>query len=440
MTSAKAKDLVEDPGRISEMAEAMAAGRASAHERVTRYLERIAAVDSEVQAWRMLDASRALDEAQALDQDACAGRARGPLHGVTVAVKDVIDVEGLPTRCYSRALQDRAPASADAQVIAALRAAGAIVLGKAHTTEYAFFDPSPACNPHDTGHTPGGSSSGSAAAVAAGMVPAALGTQTVASVNRPAAYCGIAAYKPSTGLLSTHGVMPLAPMFDTVGFFGRRVADAATLFEAIRPAHAGTRDPGADGAPVRVVTLRDPVLDRCVPAVRDALAATATKLRDAGHEVQARDASIDFERVCDEQMRCALYEMGRVHRPLLDLPREQVGEKLRAAIEQGARIDAGEYRALRASIAGARERLFAALADVDAVLWPAAPDTAPQGLASTGDPRFISPWTALGGPVVTVPVGFDAAGLPIGMLLTGAPGSDAAFPAIAVRLAEVVEA
>lgn len=439
MSTEHTKPLVEDPGRIRELAAAMAAGRASAHDQVARYLERIETVDPQVQAWRVVDARRALDEAATMDADARKGRARGPLHGIALAVKDVIDVAGLPTRCHSRALQQRAPATADAQVVAALRAAGAIVLGKAHTTEFAFFDPSPACNPHDTAHTPGGSSSGSAAAVAAGTAPAALGTQTVASVNRPAAYCGIAAYKPSTGLLSTFGATPLAPMFDTVGFFGRRVADATALFEAIRPAHCSAPRPVEAGRPLRVAALRDPVLDRCAPAVRDALAAAAAKLRDAGHEVIAHDASISFERVCDEQMRCALYEMGRVHRALLDLPREQVGEKLRAAIEQGARIEQREYHALRASLADAREKLFASLADVDAVLWPAAPDTAPAGLASTGDPRFISPWTALGGPVVTVPVGFDGAGLPIGMLLTGAPGSDAVFPALAQRLAAAVE-
>ena len=169
-------------------------------------------------------------------------------------MKDVIDVEGLPTRCNSRFLEERAPASADAGVVATLRAAGAVVLGKVHTTEFAFFDPSPARNPHHTAHTPGGSSSGSAAAVAAGMVPAALGTQTVASVNRPAAYCGISAFKPSSGLLSTFGVTPLAPVFDTVGLFGYRVADAVDLFEAVCPAHAA---PGTDVThrPLKVVML-----------------------------------------------------------------------------------------------------------------------------------------------------------------------------------------
>ena len=273
-----------------------------------------------------------------------------------------MDVKGLPTRCNTAALQDRAPATADAEVVAALRAAGALVLGKAHTTEYAFFDPSPARNPHHTDHTPGGSSSGSAAAIACGAVPAATGTQTVASVNRPAAYCGIAAFKPSTGLLSTYGVTPLAPMFDTVGFFGRRVADATALFEAVCPAHVAPwrsdATGGAGDGPLTVVALDDPFLAQSVPAVRDAMASAADRLRAAGHEVLARDACISFETLCNDQRRCMLYQTGRVHRPLLDLPRDQVGEKIREAAETGAAICDDEFLTLYRSLTAARHRLY----------------------------------------------------------------------------------
>ena len=441
--AATPRRFVEDPGRIESLAEEIRAGRLSSEALVSRYLDRISEVEEHVQAWRVVDSARALEDARALDREAAAGQWRGPLHGLPVAVKDIIDVEGLPTRCNSRSRQDCAPATADAEIVTTLRAAGAVVLGKAHTTEYAFFDPSPARNPHHTGHTPGGSSSGSAAAIASGTVPAALGTQTVASVNRPAAYCGIAAFKPSTGLLSTFGVAPLAPMFDTVGLFGYRVADAVALFEAVCPAHsvsgrAGARTGAAD-EPLRVVVLDDPFLAQSVPAVRDALASAATRLRDAGHEVLARDSSVPFETLCEEQRRCVLYQMGRVQRALLDLPRNQVGEKLREAIETGTGIGDDEYRTLRASLTAARHRVFESVADADAVLWPAAPDTAPPGLAWTGDRRYIAPWTAFGGPVVTVNVGADAAGLPVGALLAGPPGTDADFTAIARRLAEAME-
>ena len=351
--------LVEDPGRIETLVEDMRTGALSSEALVTRYLDRITEVDEHVQAWRVVDSDRALEDARALDREAAEGRFRGPLHGLPVAIKDVMDVKGLPTRCNNRALQDRAPATADAEVVTALRAAGTVVLGKTHTTEYAFFDPSPARNPHHTDHTPGGSSSGSAAAVASGMAPAATGTQTVASVNRPAAYCGIAAFKPSTGLLSTFGVAPLAPMFDTVGFLGYRVTDAAALFEAVCPAHAARRrcargDAGDER--LRVVALNDPFLAQSVTAVHDAMESAAGRLRDAGHEVLSRDACVSFETLCDEQRRCMLYQTGRVHRPLLDLPRDQVGEKLREAVETGVGIGDDEFRTMCRSLSAARHR------------------------------------------------------------------------------------
>ena len=446
-----ARRFAEDPGRIETLVADIRAGRLSSETLVTRYLDRITEVERHVQAWRVVDSDRALGQARALDEEAAAGQFRGPLHGLPVAVKDVMDVAGLPTRCNSPALQDRAPATADAEVVTALRAAGAVVLGKAHTTEYAFFDPSPARNPHHTDHTPGGSSSGSAAAVASGSIPAATGTQTVASVNRPAAYCGIAAFKPSTGLLSTYGVAPLAPMFDTVGFFGWRVADAAALFEAVCPAHAATPSGRArHGEPVEagdgagserftVIALDDPFLEQSVPAVRDAMACAADRLRDAGHDVIARESCISFETLSDEQRRCMLYQTGRVHRTLLDLPRDQVGEKLREAIETGTGIGDDEFRTMYGSLVAARRRLIESVADADAVLWPAAPDTAPPGLAWTGDPRYVAPWTAIGGPVVSVNIGADGKGLPIGALLAGAPGTDANFTGVARRLATAVE-
>ena len=447
-TAGSRRRFVDDPGRIEALVEDMRAGRLSSEALVTRCLDRIAEVEPHVQAWRVVDSDGALEDARTLDREAAEGRFRGPLHGLPVTIKDVMDVEGLPTRCNSRALQDRAPATADAEVVTALRAAGAVVLGKAHTTEYAFFDPSPARNPHDIDHTPGGSSSGSAAAVACGAAPAATGTQTVASVNRPAAYCGIAAFKPSTGLLSTYGVTPLAPMFDTVGFFGYRVADAAALFEAVCPAHAAARrsragetdgEAGAAGERLTVVALDDPFLAQSVPAVHDAMAGAADRLRGAGHDVIARDACISFESLCNNQRRCMLYQTGRVHRPLLDLPRDHVGEKIREAVEIGAGIGDDEFRTLYRSLTAARHRLYESLADAHAVLWPAAPDTAPRGLAWTGDPRYIAPWTALGGPVVSVNVGAHGNGLPIGALLIGAPGKDMDFTGIARCLAEAVE-
>ena len=213
-------NCVQDPGRLRDMAAAIKNKELSPSARAHRYPARSGAVPPSAARWGLGAAAGARAVAAERTDQAGRGEILGPLHGIPIGIKDIIDVEGLPTRCNCKALQDRPPAAADAEVVLGLKAAGAIVLGKVHTTEFAFFDPSPASNPHDTAHTPGGSSSGSAAAVASGTVPMALGTQTMASLNRPAAYCGIAAFKPSTRSMCGFGVAPLAPSFDTVGFYG----------------------------------------------------------------------------------------------------------------------------------------------------------------------------------------------------------------------------
>ena len=227
--------FVEDPGRIADLARAIATGQLSPVDLVRRYLARIEAVDAHVKAWVRVDADRALATAEVRAKEARTGLLRGPLHGIPVGIKDIIDVEGLPSRCGSKSRADALPATADAEIVLALKAQGAIILGKVHTTEFAFFDPSPARNPHNIGYTPGGSSAGSAAALAAGMAPLTVGTQTVASVNRPAAYCGVAAFKPSTRSLSTFGIAPLGPGWDTPGFYGWTIADTIYAFDAVAP-------------------------------------------------------------------------------------------------------------------------------------------------------------------------------------------------------------
>jgi aspartyl-tRNA(Asn)/glutamyl-tRNA(Gln) amidotransferase subunit A len=429
--------FASDPGRVSSTVDDPA--WSSCEQRIAASFARIADVEAEVSAWRELDEANAMACARALDQHRDAGKPCGPLHGVPLAIKDVIDVAGLPTRCQNAARAAIAPASADANLVSQLRQAGAVILGKAHTTEYAFFDPSPARNPHNLKHTPGGSSSGSAAAVAAGMAAGALGTQTVASVSRPAAYCGIAAFKPSTGALSTFGVTPLAPLFDTVGFFGWRVADAVRLFEAICPAYLHQQRGLPKNGPKRVFVLQDPLLDAAHEDVKRVMDSSAMRLREAGHRLDVAAAAIDFKALHTDQRQAMLYQMGRVHAPLLKLPIDMLGEKLRVAIGEGLAIEEDAFNGACARIETARSTLFAQIADADAVLWPAAPATAPEGLAWTGDPSFISPWTALGGPVVTVPAGTGSNGLPIGMLLTAKPGVDHAFTSIAKTLAAALQ-
>jgi len=430
---------VQDPGRISGLAKAIADGKLSPVDLVQRYLDRIAAADGAVQCWRVVDGDRALALAKVRAKEASEGRLRGKLHGIPVAIKDVIDVEGLPTRANCKARADIAPAAGDAEVVRALMAAGAIILGKVHTTEFAFFDPSPARNPHNLAHTPGGSSSGSAAAVAAGMAPAAVGTQTVASVNRPAAYCGISAFKPSTRSLSAFGITPLAPSYDTPGFYGWSVDDAVHVYQAVAPSADQLAPPAAAKASLRVVIPVDPHTDDAIPEMKQAWQTMADDFAKAGHQVERQKSPISFERLFTIQRSTMLFETGRALKHLLDHPAGLVGEKLTGAIREGLAMDGARYLDERCEIDDMRSRFFAHFKAADVFLWPAAPGTAPEGLGWTGDPKYISPWTALGGPVVTVPSGKADNGLPLGCLVVGWPGADAEMCGWARSLAAVGE-
>ena len=433
-------NYVADPGRIADLARRIREGELSPADLVRGCLGRMKVTEPAVEAWREVCADTVLAEAEQRAKEVEDGLVRGPLHGIPVGIKDIIDVAGVPTRCNSLSRADAAPATADAEIVSALRAAGAVILGKTHTTEFAYFDPSPARNPHDIEHTPGGSSSGSAAAVASGTVPAALGTQTMASLNRPAAYCGIAAFKPSTQLLSTFGIEPLSTLYDTVGFYGWSVADAVAIFDTVCPAHARLGREELRDRPLTVVVLQDPFIDEADEDVKQAVDRVAGCVADAGHSVESRDTNLSFAHLYDLQVLTMEYEIGRIQRRLLDEPEGRVGAKLIETIRRGSKIDDAAYLDGRLVLVDARSEFFGALEGVDAFLWPATPKTAPRGIAWTGEPKFISPWTALGGPVVTMPAGAGADGLPIGCLVTGAPGSDFRFGRIACRIAEAAEA
>jgi aspartyl-tRNA(Asn)/glutamyl-tRNA(Gln) amidotransferase subunit A len=429
--------LAADPGRLRELAGAIAGKKLSPVALVRRCLDRIAEADVHVQCWRQLDAERALEIAAAREREAAEGRIRGALHGIPAAIKDIIDVEGLPTRANSRSRAAAPPASNDAEVVLALKTQGAIVLGKVHTTEFAFFDPSPARNPHNLAHTPGGSSSGSAAAVAAGMAPMAVGTQTIASVNRPAAYCGISAFKPSTRSLATFGITPLGPSYDTPGFYGWSIDDAVYVYEAIAPAFLRPKTKPRAPAKLAVCIADDPHISDAIPEVKAALTRLADAFASAGHAVERPRSPISFERLFKIQRSTAAYEAGRALKHLLDEPAGSVGEKITALIREGLTIAPARYLDERGEIDGMREELFGA-EKADVFLWPAAPATAPEGLAWTGDPKYISPWTALGGPIVSVPAGFAGNGLPIGCILTSRPGTDARMCAWARKLMQAI--
>ena len=296
-------NCVENPGQIRALAASIKSGEVTATALVQRYLDRIDVVQPVAEPWREIDGERALTIAAQRDEQVKKGNILGPLHGVPVAVKDIIDVAGLPTRCNCKAYQDRAPATADAEIVLALKAAGAIILGKAHTTEFALFDPSPARNPHNTEHTPGGSSSGSAAAVASGTAPLALGTQTMASLNRPAAYCGIAAFKPSTRAVCGYGVNPLAPSYDTVGFYGWSVDDAVYAYESLSPYGSDAVDADAIG---RILFLEDDLIADADAEMASAVAEQLVQIGELGYKVERVASPFPFSKIGTLHLRPAV--------------------------------------------------------------------------------------------------------------------------------------
>lgn len=402
-----------------------------------RALARIDAVEPQVRGFRVVNREDARRQAEQLAVEAAAGRPRGPLHGIPVAVKDVIDVAGLPTRAGSRTRETIAPAPGDATVVARLRAAGAVILGKAHTTEFAYFDgPPPTRNPHNPAHTPGGSSSGPAAVVAAGMVPLSLGTQTAGSVSRPAAYCGIAAFKPSTLAWPSFGVVPFAPSFDTVGVFGYRTADATLAARVLAPVFLPASPPAA-ARPLSLVLVQDPVRAAESEAVGRSIVQAGEALAASGNRVEVRASPVPFADILGWHKTVSEYELSRVQSGLSSAPAGTVTVALREAIDRGRQIEQTDYDAALRALDGAQAAFWPAMAGFDALIFPAAPGTPPAGMG-TGDPRFIIPFTALGGPIASIPVGMQQ-GLPLGLMLAAAPGRDRFLADLAERVAPAIE-
>lgn len=431
-----AQSLVTDPGAIEGIATAIQSRKTDPVALVEAALRRITAVEKEVQGWCLLERERALALAQVLKEEAHAGRIRSPLHGIPVAIKDVLDVAGLPTRAGSKTRAWIGPSTIDAHVVTLLKAAGAIVLGKAHTTEFAYFDgPPPTRNPHNVAHTPGGSSAGPAAVVASGMVPLSLGTQTAGSVSRPAAYCGISAFKPSALAWSSSGLVPFAPSFDTIGVFAHRVRDAVAAARVLMPPYLRQR-PAEAPSPLTVGVIEDPITEAASTAVADSVRAAGEALAAAGVRVKRFTSPVSFADISAWHKTIIEYEVAHAHPHLEHDPDVSAG--LREAIARGRVVSDRAYLDAHAALSAARERFWAATAEANALLFPAAPDVAPVGM-KTGDPRFIVPFTALGGPIVSIPVGTGTGGMPLGLMLIGAPGADAVTASVAVRIASVIE-
>ncbi|HJV11568.1 MAG TPA: amidase [Burkholderiales bacterium] len=410
-------------------------GVLTSEELVQECLERIRALEHKVRAWQFLDEDHALAQARAYDERKRSGEPIGPLHGVPVGVKDIIDTADMPTENGTALHQGRTPRD-DAAVVRMLRAAGAVILGKTVTTECAYFNPGKTRNPHNPEHTPGGSSSGSAAAVGAGMVPLALGSQTAGSVIRPAAFCGAYGFKPTHGLIPRTGVLTLSRTLDHVGLFARSIDDLALLLEQLQG--YDERDPDTRPRariPFRSVAGEEPPLEPMFAFVKtphwermdpDAKEAYA-ELREAlGKQVEEVQVFVSGNEPWDWHRTIMEAEMAANLEPLWSGGAEKLSEKLRALLERGKETRALDYqRALRriAPTVEGVDELF--MQRYDAIITPPALGTAPKGLASTGDPAFCSVWTLLGMPAITLPLMQGENGLPLGVQLVGRKGYDA---------------
>jgi Asp-tRNA(Asn)/Glu-tRNA(Gln) amidotransferase A subunit family amidase len=422
-------------------------GVISSAQLVDACLGRIEAVDADVQAWAFLDPEHARAQAAAADELRLSGRPLGPLHGVPVGVKDIIDTADMPTENGSVLHAGRTP-SRDATVVAMLRAAGAVIMGKTVTTEFAAYAPGKTRNPHNAAHTPGGSSSGSAAAVAAGMVPFAIGSQTNGSVIRPAAFCGVYGFKPTHGLIPRHGVLPLSRALDTLGVFARTIADVALVAEQLtgfderdpdsRPrAHIPFQSVAAEEPPITPLLsfVKTARWDRTHPDTRAAFSELVAMLGAEELELTQSAEAFEWHRTIMETDMAASLERE------WNTGRERLSDALRTQLERGRAVTAVEYQRARRraeAFAEGLEELFQERCD--AILTPAAPGPAPLGLESTGDPSFCTLWTLAGMPAITLPLMNAADGLPIGVQLVGPRHGDARLLRTARWLARRVQA
>ena len=432
---------------ILQLRDWLAEGAVSALEVAEAHLAVIAAKEPQVQAWQFLDEGLVRAQADALDAHRKAGRPLGPLHGVPVGIKDIIDTGDMPTGNGTQIDADRRP-SRDANVVARLRAAGALIMGKTVSTEMAFMMPGKTRNPHDTARTPGGSSSGSAAAVAAGMVPLALGTQTMGSVIRPASFCGTYGFKPSHGLIGRTGVLLLSRTLDTLGVFARELEGAALVADVLEGPDPDDLDVGPRAssrflehatseppvAPMFAI-VRSAVWDEAEPAMQVAFDELADAL---GNHCDLVDPGPLFAEGHGAHRKVMAVEMARNLGRYLDRHPEAVSDRMRDFLVEGRQVGAIDYLGAcdwRAVLNAGLERVFERY---DAIITPPAAGEAPVGLDATGNPNFCALWTFLGVPAVTLPLMTGPNGMPLGVQLVGRKGEDGRLLRNARRLAQLL--
>jgi aspartyl-tRNA(Asn)/glutamyl-tRNA(Gln) amidotransferase subunit A len=397
-------------------------------------LKQIDRCEADIHAWVLVDRDGAKAEAERLAAELKAGRYRGPLHGIPVAIKDIFDVFDWPTAAGSR-LWANSVARQDSTAVRRLRQAGAVFLGKTVTTQYASFDPPPTRNPWNARRTPGGSSSGSAAALACGMCLGALGSQTGGSICRPASFCGVTGLKPTYGRVSAAGVVPLAISMDHPGPMGRCVSDLAILLEAI--AGPDALDPTASNQavpaylaglersePPRLGRLRGLFEELVEPAMAAHMAQVSGKLQTGGAIIHDTALPAAFAEVLPRHRTVMAVEAAAFHGLRLKRHPEDYQPRIRALLEEGLGCPAPEYVRCKAHQQMLSREILACLEGVDALLTPATRGAAPAA-ATTGDPAFNSPWSYTGLPTVSLPAGWDPEGMPLCIQLVGRPWQEA---------------
>jgi Asp-tRNA(Asn)/Glu-tRNA(Gln) amidotransferase A subunit family amidase len=416
-------------------ARAIRDGALSAEDLMRACLDHIERTEPRVQAWAFIDPAHALSQARAADEWRREGRPTGPLHGVPVGIKDIIDTADMPTEDGTPLHAGRLPV-ADAAVVRMLRAAGAVIVGKTVTTELATYFPGKTRNPHNPDHTPGGSSSGSAAAVAAGMVPLAIGTQTNGSMIRPAAFCGVFGFKPTHGFVPRTGILRQSAPLDQAGVFARSIEDIALGAESIVGWDEGDPDTRPRATvpfvgvqaeepplPPKLAFVKTPMWDRADAETHAAFAELVAHLGDGtvGEFTlpESARAAWDWHRTIMEADFAASFETE------YERGRERLSPSLRAQIERGRQVLAMDYRRAVARVPVLNAAFDELFAHYDAILTPSAPGTAPRGLDSTGDPLFCTLWTLCGMPALSLPLMTGSNGLPLGAQLVGRRGDDA---------------
>ncbi len=422
-------------------ADDLRAGRATPLDLLDACLDRIDRLEERIRAWVFVDRDGAREEAERRTEEIRAGGWRGPLHGVPIGIKDIFDVFDWPTAAGSR-LWKNSVARKDATAVRKLRQAGAVFVGKTVTTQYASFDPPPTRNPWGLARTPGGSSSGSAAALACGMCLGALGSQTGGSITRPAAFCGVAGLKPTYGRVGLAGVVPLAASMDHPGPMARCVRDLAILLQVI--AGPDPLDPSAADVPVpdytesikqgckrpRLGRLRGLFESRAEAVAQEAMDRACDQLRAAGAVVSDVALPAAFTEVLARHRIVMAVESAKFHEFRLRRHPEDYDPNIRSLVEEGLRCSATEYARTKDHQRRLKKEMETCFAGVDALLTPAAPGPAPDA-ATTGDPAFNSPWSYTGLPTVCFPCARSPEGLPLGLQLVGRPWGEADLLAVA---------